>query len=88
VKATFEFPPDALRVLEDRVVARLEQRFRQDEPYVTAEKAAEYLSCSVHAIYRGVKAGRLPHHRDGKRLIFRLSELDEAVKVADSRNGK
>ncbi len=80
MKLDVDLPPEALQQLEDRIVARL-VRAQSGEPYVDAKKAAEYLDCSIHALYRGVKARRIPFHRDGSRYIFRLTELDKAVEV-------
>lgn len=80
MKLAVDLAPEALQELEDRIVARLQQK-RSDEPYVDAKKAAEYLACSTDAIYRRVRAGSIPFRRDGSRYLFRLSELDGAVEA-------
>jgi excisionase family DNA binding protein len=41
--------------------------------------ASEFLACPSSRVYSLVSARRIPHHRDGSRLLFRRSELDEWV---------
>jgi excisionase family DNA binding protein len=46
------------------------------EPYMAVDQAADYLACPRSRIYALVSARRIPHRRDGSRLLFRASELD------------
>ena len=49
------------------------------EAWVGVEQAAAHLDCKRQRIYDLVHAERIPYHRDGSRLLFRLSELDAWV---------
>ena len=42
--------------------------------------AAEFLACGKDRIYALVSARRIPHHRDGSRLLFDRAELREYVR--------
>src|SRR4051812_11433558 len=44
--------------------------------YLTVEEAAVYLAASRRRIYDLVSAGRLAHHKDGRRLLFLEEDLD------------
>ena len=50
-----------------------------DEPetWIDVKAAADHLACKPQRIYDLVHADRIPHHKDGSRLLFRRSELDE-----------
>lgn len=50
------------------------------EPWIGVTEAAEHLACKRQRIYDLVHADRIPHHRDGSRLLFRRSELDAWLK--------
>ena len=49
------------------------------EPWLGVPEAAGHLACPSSRIYALVSVGRIPHHRDGSRLLFRRSELDAWV---------
>jgi hypothetical protein len=55
-----------------------------DEPesWIGVKAAAEHLDCPAGRIYAlaGTTPPRIPVHRDGSRLLFRRSELDEFVR--------
>lgn len=51
----------------------------EPEPFIGVPEAAEHIACKRRRIYDLVEADRLPHHRDGSRLLFRRSELDAWV---------
>ncbi|MGZ4185019.1 MAG: helix-turn-helix domain-containing protein [Solirubrobacteraceae bacterium] len=46
------------------------------EPWVGVEQAAAHLACKPQRVYDLVHQRAIPHHKDGSRLLFRLSELD------------
>jgi excisionase family DNA binding protein len=46
------------------------------EPLISAEAAAELLDLHPVTLLRWAREGRIPHHRLGRRVVFRLSELD------------
>lgn len=47
--------------------------------------AAEFLACPKSRVYALVSAKRLPHHRDGSRLLFDPGELREYVRQGGAR---
>lgn len=47
------------------------------EPWVGVQQAAEHLNCKPQRIYDLVHQQTIPHHRDGARLLFKLTELDQ-----------
>ncbi len=72
--------PSALEPLLDELAERVARKIEAPpEPYINAEGAAEYLACDKRRIYDLVERGNLEPHRDGKRLLFRRSELDNYV---------
>lgn len=80
-EATFTLAlPDAVvetiaRRAADIVLAQLATA----SEWMTSAEAAEYLRCTRGRIHNLVSEGRLPHHKDGGRLLFRRSELDAYV---------
>jgi excisionase family DNA binding protein len=49
-------------------------------PWLDVEQAALHLACPKSRVYALVSARRIPHHRDGSRLLFNRPELDEWVR--------
>jgi excisionase family DNA binding protein len=62
----------AAEILADRLAAG-------SEPWIDVEQAAEHLACKPRRIYELVAQRRVPVHRDGRRLLFRRSDLDAAL---------
>ena len=56
------------------------------EKLITARQLAEFLGVSVAAIYQHARAGRIPHHRFGDRLLFRADEVLAATHVPATEN--
>lgn len=50
------------------------------EPWVGVEQVANHLSVGKDTIYRWVDQQRIPSHRAGKLLRFKISEVDEWVR--------
>jgi hypothetical protein len=77
----------AVDLIADRVVEKLAHQLGRREGWVGVKEAANHLHCRPRRIYDQVansdRTG-IPFGRDGARLLFRLSELDEWVA---SRNG-
>lgn len=46
------------------------------EPLLSATTVAEMLSLHPVTLLRWAREGRVPHHRLGRRVVFRVSELD------------
>lgn len=74
--------PDALLdVLAERVAAlvigQLGAAAPASAPWLDVTAAADYLCCKPRRLHDLVSQGRVPFYREGGRLMFRRSELDE-----------
>ncbi|MBS1599508.1 MAG: helix-turn-helix domain-containing protein [Bacteroidetes bacterium] len=49
------------------------------EKFIDIKRAAELLSCSVHAIYRRTCENKIPFYKISGRILFRESELVDCV---------
>jgi excisionase family DNA binding protein len=47
------------------------------EPLLTAEETAFHLRCHPKTVQKMAREGRMPSIRQGKRYLFRLSDLDQ-----------
>ncbi len=75
---TVDVPPELLEAIAARAAELVEDRgAAAAEPWIGVEEAAEYLRCKPQRIYDLVSQGRLEHRKDGRRLLFRRSWLDE-----------
>lgn len=71
-------PPEFVEAVALRAAALVAERLEpRPVPYLDVAGAAEYLVAPRSRIYALVSAGRIPHRRDGSRLLFRAAELDE-----------
>ena len=66
--------------LVERIAARaaelLPEQHRPTEPeLLTAAEAADYLRCGKQRVYDLVSQGRLPHLKDGARVLIRRADL-------------
>jgi excisionase family DNA binding protein len=76
------FNDKELNHLARLVAQRLDIRKSNDaEPWIRVTQAAEYLNCKPNRIYFLVSRNRIPYRRDGKRIVFRRSELDEYLLI-------
>lgn len=77
----------SLAQLAERVVGLLGEKrgLVPGENFLDVEGAAEFLACPKSRIYALVSARRLPHHRDGSRLLFDRAELREFVLAGGAR---
>ena len=77
---SLEVPPALVDEIVQRVADLIEQREGSvPEPWVTVQDAAAHLACKPQRVYDLCSRrdeSRLPHRKDGSRLLFRLSELD------------
>jgi excisionase family DNA binding protein len=78
VGTMLQLDEESIERLADHVAERLGQR-APSEPFLDAEGAAVHLACGVSRVYALVSARRIPHQRDGSRLLFKASELDAWV---------
>lgn len=69
----------------DRLADLVAERVAPATGWLSAEGAAEHLACPVSRVYALVSAKRIPHHRDGTRLLFRPAELDEWVESGGAK---
>lgn len=56
-----------------------ERTSREPERWIGVEEAAAHLGCPRSRIYRLVSRRAIPYQKDGNRLLFRRSLLDEWV---------
>jgi excisionase family DNA binding protein len=71
----------------DELAARLAPRLGAHtvDGWLSLAEAAEYLRCPRSRLYSLVSARRVPHERDGTRLLFRRSALDAWVRDGGGR---
>jgi len=75
-----ELPDTLVEDLAERVADLLGAREPdRAEPWIAVAAAAEHLACKPARIYALASARRIPHERDGSRLLFRRSDLDAWV---------
>lgn len=55
------------------------------EQWIGVDAAADHLACPRSRVYALASTGRLPHCKDGSRLLFRRSELDNYVRGGGAR---
>jgi hypothetical protein len=70
---------EALDRLASLLAPRIGTGSQRPEPWLDAEGAAEHLACTPRRIYDLVarsESNHFPIHRDGRRLLFKPSELD------------
>jgi excisionase family DNA binding protein len=80
-----ELDDDALEVLADRLVPLLAARLNTEgptNPWLNAEDAARYLACSRDRLYDLVQLRKLEPGRDGRRLLFKRTDLDAYLETA------
>jgi excisionase family DNA binding protein len=49
--------------------------------WLDVKQAAAYLACNPQRLYSLKSAGRIPHHKDGSRLLFNRRELDAYIRA-------
>ena len=72
-------PPEVVEQIAWRAAEILAERGQPQvaaEAWITLAEAAEYLACKPRRLYALKAAGRIPHRKDGERVLFRRSELD------------
>ncbi len=77
---SIDLPPELIDAIAERVAERLAADDQDnDDGYLDVGGAAEFLSCPTSRIYSLTSAGRLPHHKDGSRLLFAKGELRDYI---------
>ncbi len=69
------FPPEVVKAVAQRTAEILSERQLERSGYLDVDRAAEFLACPKSRIYALVSAGRIPHEKDGSRLLFDPVEL-------------
>lgn len=84
---SFQAPDDWLETITARVAELLAARPGQTpEPWVGVREAAAHLGCKRQRIYDLVHRkdeSRIPHRKEGGRLLFKLSQLDRWIERGD-----
>jgi excisionase family DNA binding protein len=75
-----DVPADVLEAVAQRAAELVTEDLRsQPEPWIGVEEAAAHLACPRSRIYRLVSRRSIPFEKDGARLLFKRSTLDEWV---------
>lgn len=70
-------PPELVEAVAVRAAELVTQRTPiAPEPHIGVKAAAEHLACPTSRVYALASAKRIPHRKDGSRLLFKASELD------------
>lgn len=90
--ATIGLPAELLDVLAERVADVLVERglvaaaaVSAPESWLNVADAAAYLACPRSRVYSLVSARRIPHEKDGSRLLFKRSALDDWLTAGGAR---
>lgn len=86
---TFTIDPETFAQLKDAIKAEVlaELRPGDDDGYLNAEGAAEFLACPVSRIRSLTSAGALPVERDGSRVLYSRAALREYVRNGGAKRG-
>jgi excisionase family DNA binding protein len=80
-----EITEELLERIAERAAELLAGRQGEEPGFLDVTGAADFLACPKSRIYALVSAKRLPHHRDGSRLLFDPGELREFVRQGGAR---
>ena len=80
-------PDETLEQIALRVAALLADQApaTENDGYLDVGGAADFLACPTSRIYALVSAKRIPHHRDGSRLLFDRNELRDYIRNGGAR---
>ena len=73
---TVELTADQLDAIAERVAALLTTQPVAPAEWLNTKDAAKHLACTPGRLYDLVALGHLKPRRDGRRLLFRRSDLD------------
>jgi excisionase family DNA binding protein len=77
---TLGLPDELVEQIAARAAELVVERPAEPDGFLDVTGASKYLACRTSRIYSLVSAGRIPHHRDGSRLLFDRAELREYVR--------
>jgi excisionase family DNA binding protein len=81
-------PPELLEQIAQRAAELVAERLdgaHSRDGYLDVTGAAEFLACPKSRIYALVSARRIPHAKDGSRLLFERAELRRYVENGGAR---
>jgi excisionase family DNA binding protein len=81
----FDAPDELLEQIAERAAQLVAERATNSDGFLDVDGAASFLACPKSRIYALVSAKRIPHYRDGSRLLFDRSELREFVRKGGAR---
>jgi excisionase family DNA binding protein len=67
-------------LLADRLAKPNGKTYSQPPMWLSADEAAGHLRCPVSRIRKLTSTDDLPHYHDGRRVLYRVDELDEFVR--------
>ena len=75
------FDGPTLNALADAIASRMlvQGPTKEQSRWRSAEEAAEYLRCPISRVRKLTMTGDLPAHRDGRRVLYDVAELDNFV---------
>jgi excisionase family DNA binding protein len=77
VNISLDIPPQLLEQIAERAAELLaERQTANGSPWLDTKGAAEYIAAPVGRIHDLVQLHKLTPHRDGRRLLFKRTELD------------
>jgi excisionase family DNA binding protein len=79
---TITFTEAQLDLIADRVTARLQPRPERVSPWLDTKGAAAHLACGVDRVHDLVALRKLTPRRDGRRLLFKRSDLDAYLEAS------
>ena len=78
-----ELDGDALDALAEKLAPRLAERLgAAGKRWLNAEEAAEYMCCTKGRLYDLVQLRKLDPRRDGRRLLFERTNLDDYLEAS------
>jgi excisionase family DNA binding protein len=82
-----ELTPEFVNAVAARlaVLVRAEQHQQPSSPWMKPEEAAAYLRCDKQRLYDLVHQDRIPHEKEGGRLLFNRAQLDDYVRRGGKR---
>ena len=85
-RGAVSFDDEFVKELAERIAERLSlSSGNADDGFLDVDGAAAFLACPRSRIYALVSARRIPHHRDGSRLLFDRAELRDYVRRGGAR---
>ena len=81
VSVDLGLPSEAVDAIARRVAQLLAEQNATRSPWMTAEQAAEYIAAPVSRVRKLTMTGELPHHRDGRRVLYHRDDLDAYVRA-------